>query len=34
MGEGFDVAQIRPNGHVANPFATDMPKFNQKFCEE
>ena len=31
--EGYDVAQICQNGHVANSSSTNLPQFNQKFCE-
>ena len=32
--EGYDVAQICQNGHVANSTTRNMPEFNQKFCEK
>jgi len=31
--EGYDVAQICLNGHVANSSFTRSPQFNQDFCE-
>ena len=31
--EGYDVAQICQNGHVANSSSQNLPEFNQKFCE-
>ena len=31
--EGYDVAQICQNGHVANSSSKNLPEFNQKFCE-
>jgi hypothetical protein len=34
MSEGYDVAQICPNGHVANSYAHSMPQFNERFCEK
>ncbi|MCX6224778.1 MAG: DUF2321 domain-containing protein [Bacteroidia bacterium] len=30
--EGYDVAQICSNGHVANSTTQNMPEFNEKFC--
>ena len=32
--EGYDVAQICQNGHVANSSFIDFPQFNQNFCEK
>lgn len=32
--EGYDVAQICQNGHVANSSYKRYPEFNQKFCEQ
>jgi hypothetical protein len=31
--EGYDVAQICHNDHMANSSTQKMPEFNQKFCE-
>ena len=31
---GYDVAQICPNGHVANAHVKTMPEFNQTYCQE
>lgn len=31
--EGYDVAQICENGHVANSFTQHSPQFNQTFCQ-
>ena len=31
--EGYDVAQICENGHVANSFTQHSPEFNQTFCQ-
>lgn len=30
----FDVAQVCPNGHVANSTTIQTPEFNDDFCEE
>jgi len=32
--EGYDIAQICPNGHVANSMAASYPDSNQDFCEK
>lgn len=32
--EGYDTAQVCPNGHVANSMAASYPDFNKKFCEK
>ena len=32
MREGYDVAQICQNGHVANDSTINFPALNQKFC--
>ena len=32
--EGYDVAQVCPNGHVANDSSTKFPQFNRDFCED
>ena len=34
MADGYDVAQICQNGHVANTCSVDYPEFNQKFYEK
>lgn len=34
MHEGYDVAQVCPNGHVANSSIVNCPEFNQDFCAE
>ena len=34
MTEGYDIAQICLNGHVANSTSRNLPQFNQKFCEK
>src|SRR5947209_1176897 len=32
--DGYDVAQVCPNGHVATSHAITMPQFKTAFCEE
>lgn len=32
--DGFDTAQVCPNGHVANSMAANYPESNEKFCEK
>lgn len=32
MSEGYDTAQVCPNGHVANQLAATRPQHNQPFC--
>ncbi len=32
--EGYDTAQVCPNGHVANSMAATYPDSNQEFCEK
>lgn len=32
--DGYDVAQVCPNGHVATPFFIAQPQFRQDFCQE
>ncbi len=32
--EGYDVAQVCPNGHVANDMSSAYPDFNRDFCED
>ena len=29
----YDIAQVCPNGHVANSSFVDLPEFNKDFCE-
>ncbi|UPU37491.1 DUF2321 domain-containing protein [Geomonas paludis] len=31
--EGYDVAQVCPNGHVSNEMSVAYPDFNRDFCE-
>ncbi|HET6456933.1 MAG TPA: DUF2321 domain-containing protein [Armatimonadota bacterium] len=34
MNGRYDVAQVCPNGHVANALSTIRPQHNQEFCEK
>jgi len=34
MREGYDVAQICPNGHVTNSSTINRPELNEMFCEK
>lgn len=34
MKEGYDVAQVCPNGHVTNSMSAAYPDFNQDFCQQ
>lgn len=34
MREGYDVAQICLNGHVANSYTVNRPQFSKKFCDK
>src|SRR5689334_20941252 len=34
MHEGYDVAQVCPNGHVANDSVRNFPQANKAFCDK